>query len=64
MTYDYVGEKIRAIQQIKTQTRTNVARRIWELQQQAKSALDSGEISQDDYDRVIKASDCEVTRIY
>jgi hypothetical protein len=64
MTYDYVQEKIYSITQIKTQTRTNVARRIWELQQQAKSALDAGEISQEDYDRIIVTSDGEVTRIY
>lgn len=64
MTYDYVGEKIRSIIQIKKQTQTNVLARIWELQQQAKFALDSNEISQDDYNRIIAASDGEVTRIY
>jgi hypothetical protein len=64
MTYDYVQEKICSITQIRQQPRTNVTRRIWELQQQAKSALDAGEIDQDGYDRILKASDGEVTRIY
>lgn len=64
MTYDYVGEKIRSIIQIKKQTQTNVLGRIWELQQQAKRSLEFGEISQDDYNRILAASNGEVTRIY